>query len=105
MIVSSNGVFGRVVPSQSKAGSITTDRGTSGAESSEFGFFASGLPSGYPKTAGLQTTWPEIECAYGSTSNLAGLKRRPADGLYGPCARYPYGVPGGALSTVALHAP
>ena len=49
---------------------------------------ASGRPAGTASMlARSQRTPPSIALAYGSSSSLAGLKRCPRSGAYGPCTR------------------
>ena len=62
---------------------------------------ASGLAGSWPSTSGPKVTVPLIALAYGSSSSLAGLHRRPRDGCHGPPTRYPYAWPGPTPGTNA----
>ena len=48
-----------------------------------------GSVSSWPSTSGPKVTDPLIALAYGSSSSLAGLHRRPRAGSHGPLTRYP----------------
>ena len=89
MTVSFQGTRGRTTSSSSQLndGSTTTDFGIAGAES-EVSISRSDAPGTYGSAfAACQSTAPSIAFAYGSIRSLAGLKRLPVSGLYGPCTR------------------
>jgi len=60
---------------------------TCAAESRRLGL--AGSVSSWPSTSGPNTTDPLMALAYGSSSSLAGLHRRPRAGSQGPAMRYP----------------
>ena len=79
----------RIRPSscQRNCESVTRLRGTCAEESSALGL--AGSLSSWPSTSGPKVTDPLIALAYGSSSSLAGLHRRPRAGSHGPLTRYP----------------
>ena len=65
--------------------STTRLRGTCAAESRRLGL--AGSVSSWPSTSGPNATDPLMALAYGSSSSLAGLHRRPRPGSQGPATR------------------
>ena len=78
---------GRWSSCQLNAGSTTRLLGTCPAESRLLGL--PGSVTSWPSTSGPNETVPLTAFAYGSSSSLAGLHRRPRAGSQGPPTRYP----------------
>ena len=77
---------GESVP-QSKCRSVTTHFGMNGAESESLA--SSGSSKRCPNTSSSQLTSPSTAVAWGSSSSLAPLQRKPSAGAHGPCTRSP----------------
>ena len=85
MTVSAYRYHGRLPSCQPNAGSTIRLRGTWPEESRALG--ESGSFTSCPNTSGPNETVPLTARAYGSSSSLAGLQRRPCDGFHGPLTR------------------
>ena len=72
-------------PARRTPESTTRLRGTCAAESRRLGL--AGSVSSWPSTSGPNATDPLMALAYGSSSSLAGLHRRPRAGSQGPATR------------------